>query len=83
MKDTYRLIYPPDYDVAGEKPWGNYDFIHSLQIDDMVVIPQENYRGGKDLSLEKFFFFRSPGFGVPPWYCRRSDRTPGAVPGVL
>lgn len=55
MKDTYRLIYPPDYDAAGEKPWGNYDFIHSLQIDDMVVIPQENYRGGKDLSLEKFF----------------------------
>ena len=55
MKDTYRLIYPPDYDAAGEKTWGNYDFIHSLQIDDMVVIPQVNYRGGKDLSLEKFF----------------------------
>lgn len=55
MNDTYRLIYPPDYDVSGEKAWENYDFIESLQIDDMVVIAQENYRGGKDLSLKNYF----------------------------
>lgn len=55
MDKSYRLIYPAGYDISQDKPMKNFDFIRALQIDDMVVIRQENFRGGRDLKLESFF----------------------------
>ncbi|MCD8218555.1 MAG: hypothetical protein LUD01_11085, partial [Clostridiales bacterium] len=55
MKKNFRLIYPPDYDTSAEQRMKDYSFVHSLQIDDMVVIKQESYRGFSDLHLENYF----------------------------
>lgn len=33
----------------------SFDFIQALQIDDMVVLQNDRYRGYSDLTLEKFF----------------------------
>ncbi len=33
----------------------NFDFIHSLQIDDMVVIKKSSYRGVKDIDLKSLY----------------------------
>lgn len=49
------LLYPPEYDRSSEIPMKDYKFIHSLQIDDMVVLIKERYRGFADLSLENFY----------------------------
>lgn len=53
--NNFRLIYPPDYDIASEQRMNDHTFIRSLQIDDMVVIRQENYRGFSELHLEDYF----------------------------
>ncbi|MCD8149911.1 MAG: hypothetical protein LUE92_10195 [Clostridiales bacterium] len=55
MKKNFRLIYPPDCDTSAERRMKDYSFVHSLQIDDMVVIKQESYRGFSDLHLENYF----------------------------
>lgn len=55
MENTYRLLYPAEYDEKLDRAIDNFDFIRALQIDDLVVITQENYRGGRDLKLEQFF----------------------------
>lgn len=55
MMKNFRLIYPPDYDIASERRMEDYSFIHSLQIDDMVVIKQETYRGFVELRLENYY----------------------------
>ena len=55
MQQNFRLIYPLDYDVSSENPMKDFQFIRTLQIDDMVVLKKESYRGFADLTLEKFF----------------------------
>ena len=55
MATTFQLLYPPEYDRTSEILMKDYKFIHSLQIDDMIVLIKESYRGFKDLSLENFF----------------------------
>ncbi|MBO5474047.1 MAG: hypothetical protein J6A08_09715, partial [Lachnospiraceae bacterium] len=49
------LLYPPGYDRSSEIRMKDFKFIHSLQIDDMVVLIKESYRGFADLSLENFY----------------------------
>lgn len=55
MENTFQLLYPPGYDKASEVPMKDFKFIHSLQIDDMIILIKESYRGFKDLALENFF----------------------------
>lgn len=55
MENKMCLLYPPDYDRSSEVRMKDFDFIHSLQIDEMVVLIKESYRGFADLSLENFF----------------------------
>ena len=55
MQPNFRLIYPPEYDPAKEVPMKDFQFVHSLQLDDMIILPQGSYRGYSDLTLEKFF----------------------------
>lgn len=55
MQDDFQLLYPPGYDSSQEIPMKNFDFIKSLQIDDMIILVKESYRGFRDLSLDKFF----------------------------
>ena len=51
----FRFLYPPEYDLAKEVQMKSFDFIRALQIDDMVVLQNDRYRGYSDLTLEKFF----------------------------
>ncbi|MCD7724744.1 MAG: hypothetical protein LUI12_04225 [Clostridiales bacterium] len=55
MAVEFSLLYPPGYDRASETPMKDFKFIRSLQIDDMVVLIKESYRGFADLSLENFY----------------------------
>ncbi|MGN0975357.1 MAG: hypothetical protein ACI4OL_05090 [Gemmiger sp.] len=51
---AFRLLYPP-----GASPQGaampDYDFVRALQIDRMVSVRRESFRGIPDLALEQFF----------------------------
>lgn len=55
MNQNFRLLYPPEYEESSETAMRDFKFIHSLQIDDMVVLINESYRGGTALTLERFF----------------------------
>lgn len=55
MQTDFHLLYPPDYDRTSEVPMKDFKFIQSLQIDSMIILIKESYRGVADLSLEKFF----------------------------
>lgn len=55
MHDDFHLLYPQGYDIDSARPMTNFEFIEALDIDDMVVLARESYRGFRDLSLEKFF----------------------------
>ncbi len=55
MVNEFRLVYPPDYDVSKEQKMENYDFIKSLQIEDLVILIRESYLGVRNLSLEEYF----------------------------
>lgn len=55
MGDQFQLLYPPGYDRSKEVLLKDFQFIKSLQIDEMVVLIKESYRGFLDLSLENFF----------------------------
>ena len=55
MDNQFQLLYPPGYDRTAEVPMKDFQFIHSLQIDDMIVLVKESYRGFRDLSLENFY----------------------------
>lgn len=51
----FRFLYPQGYHKEKEVPMKSFEFIKSLQIDDMVVLQNDRYRGYSDLTLEKFF----------------------------
>lgn len=55
MAAEFSLLYPPEYDRTAETPMKDFKFIHALQIDDMVVLIKERYRGFADLKLENFY----------------------------
>lgn len=55
MDTEFRLLYPKGYKESDAVPMKSYDFISSLQIEDMVVLQNDRYRGYSDLNLEKFF----------------------------
>ncbi len=50
-----RLLYPENYDHESEVPLKDFEFIKSLQIDDMVVLIKQSFRGFNDLKLEDYF----------------------------
>lgn len=55
MSSTISLLYPPAYDRASEVKMKDFKFIQSLEIDTMVVLIKESYRGFADLKLENFY----------------------------
>lgn len=54
MAQPFRLLYPDGHVPAGPA-LPNYDFLHTLQIDRMLAIRRESFRGLPDLHLEQFF----------------------------
>lgn len=48
-------LYPPGHAPATHNAMQNYDFVHTLQIDQMIGIKRESYRGIPDLRIERFF----------------------------
>lgn len=55
MPAEQRLLYPPDYDRNQETSLKDFQFIHPLQIDDMIVLIKESHKGFHDLSLKDYF----------------------------
>lgn len=55
MQADFHLLYPPEYDRTKEVPMKDFKFIQSLQLESMIILIKERYRGFADLSLEKFF----------------------------
>ena len=55
MDTEFRLLYPLGYKESDQARMKSYEFITSLQIDDMVVLQNDRYRGYSELTLEKFF----------------------------
>ena len=53
--DHFRLLYPDGIEPSGRNAFPDHEFIHTLQIDQMVSIGREGYRGIPDLQLECFF----------------------------
>lgn len=49
------LLYPPGCDRDAEIQMRDFKFIHSLQIDEMIILIRESYRGVADLELKNFF----------------------------
>ncbi len=55
MPSEQRLLYPADYDRSKEVSLKDFQFIHPLQIDDMIVLIKESHKGFHDLSLKDYF----------------------------
>ena len=53
--DHFRLLYPDGIEPSGHNAFPDHEFIRTLQIDQMVSIGRESYRGIPDLQLERFF----------------------------
>lgn len=54
-ENEFHLLYPPGHAPSGHSALSNYDFLHTLQIDQMIGIKRESYRGIPDLQLARFF----------------------------
>ena len=53
--DHFRLLYPDGIEPSGRNAFPDHEFIRTLQIDQMVSIGRESYRGIPDLQPERFF----------------------------
>ena len=53
-RGSFRLLYPPDVPARGA-PLPDAGFFHTLQIDQMVSVRRESWRGLPDLRLEQFY----------------------------
>ena len=53
--EPFRLLYPAGHQPESRPVFGDFTFIHTLQIDQMIGIRRESYRGIADLQLERFF----------------------------
>jgi hypothetical protein len=54
-KETFRLLYPPHYRQPPRQAGFDESFLHALQIDQMVAVKRESFRGLADLRLAQFF----------------------------
>lgn len=50
-----RLLYPDGYDHETEQKLKDFGFVKPLQINDMIVLVKQSYRGFNDLKLEDYF----------------------------
>lgn len=50
-----RLLYPDGYDYKCERKFRDFGFIKPLQIEDMIVLVKQSYRGFHDLKLQDYF----------------------------
>lgn len=55
MTSDMSLLYPIGYDREKDVPMKDFSFIHSLQIDEMIVFKKDSFRGFGDLKLENFY----------------------------
>lgn len=53
--ESFRLLYPAGYHPPERCALPDTEFIHTLQLDQMIGIRRESYRGIADLQLEQFF----------------------------
>ena len=53
--EPFRLLFPAGYAPAEGSALPDTEFIHTLQLDQMIGIRRESYRGIADLRLEQFF----------------------------
>lgn len=53
-RESFRLLYPPHKPARGT-PVPDSSFFHTLQIDQMVSVRRESWRGLPDLRLEQFY----------------------------
>ena len=53
-RESFRLLYPP-HKPARSTPVPDSSFFHTLQIDQMVSVRRESWRGLPDLRLEQFY----------------------------
>lgn len=53
--DHFRLLYPDGIESSARNAFPDHEFIRTLQIDQMISIGRESYRGIPDLQLERFF----------------------------
>ena len=53
--EPFRLLFPAGYPPPERCALPDTDFIHALQLDQMIGIRRESYRGIADLHLEQFF----------------------------
>ncbi len=53
-REPFRLLYPPHKKEKAPLP-PDHSFLHTLQIDQMVSVRRETFRGLADLQLEQFF----------------------------
>ncbi|MCR5452540.1 MAG: hypothetical protein K6F00_07940 [Lachnospiraceae bacterium] len=53
--DGLSLIYPKGYDRTTEKKMSDFGFVTDLQIDDMIILKTDRFRGFSQLDLKNFF----------------------------
>ena len=53
-RESFRLLYPPHKPAKGTA-LPDSSFFHTLQIDQMVSVRRESWRGLPDLRLEQFY----------------------------
>lgn len=53
--ESFRLLFPAGYPPPERCALPDTEFIHTLQLDRMIGIRRESYRGIADLQLERFF----------------------------
>ena len=83
MDTEFRLLYPKGYKESDQARMKSYDFITSLQIDDMVVLQNDRYRGYSELTLGKVFFHRSGSVRISAGNRGRFGEASKVVSGVL
>ncbi len=55
MDKKFRLIYPTGYQPDAAQQMSDFSFVQSLQLEDLVVIKNEKFRGFNELRLEQYF----------------------------
>lgn len=55
VNEPFRLLYPAGHHPPERCALPDTEFIHTLQLDQMIGIRRESYRGIADLQLEQFF----------------------------
>ena len=61
QEDEFHLLYPPGHAPATHNAMQNYDFVHTLQIDQMIGIKRESYPRHPGSADRALFQLRSGG----------------------